>query len=57
MRYSRSREVQTIPSPLIAGRWRPFVTCGRRQLRVGIRRNRLDRWSPEYRFIALEWQL
>lgn len=40
--------------------WRPFITRGgkrRHQFRVGIRRDRWDRPSPEYRFIALEWQL
>jgi hypothetical protein len=38
-------------------RWQPFVGWGRHQFRIGIRRNRRDRVSPEYRFIALEWQL
>jgi hypothetical protein len=36
--------------------WRPFLTCGRSQLRVGICRRRRDRICPEYRFVALEWQ-
>jgi hypothetical protein len=37
--------------------WRPFWSCGRHQFRIGIKRLRADRVSPEYRFIALEWQL
>jgi hypothetical protein len=37
--------------------WRPYFAYGRHQLRIGIQRKRPDRWSPEYRFIALEWQL
>lgn len=38
-------------------RWRPYYARGRRQLRLGVWRERSDRASPEYRFIAIEWQL
>jgi len=34
--------------------WRPYFACGRHQFRFGIQRKRLDRWSPEYRFISIE---
>jgi hypothetical protein len=38
-------------------RLRPYVGWGRRQFRVGVRVVRPDRWSDEFHFVAIEWQL
>ena len=38
-------------------RWHFYFAHGRKQIRIGIKRHRRDRISPEYRFIALEWSL
>lgn len=35
--------------------WRFYFACGRKQIRVGVKRH--TGWSYEYKFIALEWQL
>lgn len=39
--------------------WRPYVSRGRGQLRVGVRRNRKDSIyaGPEYRWVGITWQL
>ena len=37
--------------------WRPYIAWGRRQLRIGVMRRRRDRVCPEWRYVALEWQL
>ena len=37
--------------------WRPYIAHGRKQFRVGVWRPRPDRVQPEYRYIAIEWQL
>ena len=38
-------------------RWRFYFAHGRKQMRVGVWRLRRDRVQPEYRFVAIEWQL
>jgi hypothetical protein len=38
-------------------RWRLYFAHGRHQIRIGVRRERPDRVSPEYRFVSLSWQL
>lgn len=36
---------------------RPYIAWGRHQFRIGWVRRRHDRWSAEYHYIAIEWQL
>lgn len=38
-------------------RWRLYLAHGRHQFRLGVWRLRRDRMDPEYRYVALEWQL
>jgi hypothetical protein len=44
-------------TPTADYKWHPYIAHGRRQFRFGIWRNRHDRVSAEYRFLAIEWQL
>jgi hypothetical protein len=37
--------------------WRPYLACGRGQLRIGAKRRRRDRVELQYRWIGFTWQV